>query len=136
MKKIAIISGEPNSINSELIYKSLKKIKKNIKNKIYLISNYKLLNFQLKKLKYNLKILKLCTLGKLPKKLRLVLAYCNSKNSFFFKKCPFLMKNYHYLIIESDSHKINHLICTLTANISCAITHFLGPIPLCFRPSL
>ena len=56
MKKIILISGDPNSINSELIYKSLKKIKKNIKNKIYLISNYKLLNFQLKKLKYNLKI--------------------------------------------------------------------------------
>ena len=43
MKKIVIITGDPNSINSELIYKSLKKIKKSIKNKIYLISNYNLL---------------------------------------------------------------------------------------------
>ena len=56
MKKIVIITGDPNSINSELIYKSLKKIKKSIKNKIYLISNYNLLKNQLKKLKYNLKL--------------------------------------------------------------------------------
>ena len=63
MKKIILISGDPNSINSELIYKSLKKIKKNIKKKIYLISNYKLLNSQLKKLKYNLNISKVKNLN-------------------------------------------------------------------------
>ena len=28
MKKILLIGGDPNSINSELIYKSLKKLKK------------------------------------------------------------------------------------------------------------
>ena len=56
MKKIILISGDPNSINTELIYKSLKKIKKNVKKKIFLISNYKLLNSQLKKLKYNMNI--------------------------------------------------------------------------------
>ena len=54
MKKIIIITGDPNSINSELIYKSLKKINKNIRRKIFLISNYALLKSQLKKLKYNL----------------------------------------------------------------------------------
>ena len=54
MKKILLISGDPNSINSELIYKSLKKVSKNIKKKIYLISNLNLLKFQLKKLKYKL----------------------------------------------------------------------------------
>ena len=43
MKKILLISGDPNSINSELIYKSLKKLSKNKKKKIYLISNFKLL---------------------------------------------------------------------------------------------
>ena len=41
MKKILLISGDPNSINSELIYKSLKKLSKNKKKKIYLISNFK-----------------------------------------------------------------------------------------------
>ena len=42
MKKIVILSGDPNSINSELIYKVWKKINKSIKKKIYLISNYDL----------------------------------------------------------------------------------------------
>ena len=54
MKKIIIVSGDPNSINSELIYKSLKQINNKIKKKIYIISNYNLLISQLKKLKMNL----------------------------------------------------------------------------------
>ena len=33
-KKIIIIGGDPNSINSELIYKSWKKINKSLKNKL------------------------------------------------------------------------------------------------------
>ena len=56
MKKIILISGDPNSINSEIIFKSLNKINKNIKKKIYLISNYNLIKSQLKKLKLNLKL--------------------------------------------------------------------------------
>ena len=48
MNKI-IISGDPNSINSEIIYRSLKKIKSKVKKKIYLVSNLDLLNSQLKK---------------------------------------------------------------------------------------
>ena len=50
-KKIILVLGDPNSINSEIIFKSWKKINKLLKKKIYLISNYKLLNSQLKKLK-------------------------------------------------------------------------------------
>ena len=56
MKKIIIISGDPVSINSEIIYKSIKRLKKNIKKKIYLISNIKLMSSQLKKLKLKLNI--------------------------------------------------------------------------------
>ena len=37
--KIVILSGDPNSINSELIYKSWKKLNDNTKKKIYFISN-------------------------------------------------------------------------------------------------
>ena len=47
--KIIIISGDPNSINSEIIYKSWKKINKSLK-KIYLISNVNLIKKQLKNL--------------------------------------------------------------------------------------
>ena len=57
MKKIiAIIAGEPNSISSEIIFKSFK-----LKNKFnhlpfVIIGNIQLLNKQKKKLKYNLKL--------------------------------------------------------------------------------
>ena len=42
-KKIILVSGDPNSINSEIIYKCWKKIPKNLKNKIILLSNYNLI---------------------------------------------------------------------------------------------
>ena len=54
--KIVILSGDPNSINSELIYKSWKKLNDNTKKKIYFISNYQLLKKQFQKLHYKIKI--------------------------------------------------------------------------------
>ena len=52
MKKfIPIVIGEPNSINAEIIFKSLNKLNKTIKNKILLIGSYKLLTAQLKLIK-------------------------------------------------------------------------------------
>ena len=56
MKKILIVTGDPNSINSEIIYKTWKKIDKNIKKRIYIISNYRLLKTQFKKLNYSVKM--------------------------------------------------------------------------------
>lgn len=56
MRKIVIISGDPNSVNSELIYKIWKNSKKKIRKKIYLVSNYKLLTQQFKKLKFRIKL--------------------------------------------------------------------------------
>ena len=56
--KIIIISGEPVSINPEIIYKSWKKINKKLKKNIYFISNYKLLVDQFKFLKYKIKVKK------------------------------------------------------------------------------
>ena len=55
-KKIIIISGDPNSINSEIIYKTWKKISKKIRKRIILISNYKLIQDQFKKLNYRIKL--------------------------------------------------------------------------------
>ena len=48
---IAIISGEPNSINSEIISKVWKNLNKNLKKKIFVIGNFLLLENQLKKIK-------------------------------------------------------------------------------------
>ena len=42
--KIVIVAGDPNSINSEIIYKSLKKISSNLRRKIIIIGNCDILN--------------------------------------------------------------------------------------------
>ena len=57
IKPIIIVSGEPNSVFSEILFKSLKKIK--INKPIILFSSHKLLKLQMKKLNYkiNIKIL-------------------------------------------------------------------------------
>ena len=47
-KKIIIISGDPNSVNSEIIYKSWKNISNKLKKKIYFFSNFELLKVNLK----------------------------------------------------------------------------------------
>ena len=39
-KKLLIVSGDPNSINSEILYKSWKKLTKIQKKNIYIISNF------------------------------------------------------------------------------------------------
>ena len=57
-KKIAVIIGDPNSINSEIIFKSWKKLDSNFKKKIYFIGNIELIKKQFKKLKIFQKIQK------------------------------------------------------------------------------
>tara|TARA_B100000029_G_scaffold198295_1_gene196319 strand:+ start:854 stop:1825 length:972 start_codon:yes stop_codon:yes gene_type:complete len=58
-KPIAIIAGEPNSISSEIIFKSWKLKNKFAHKPFFIIGNIKLLNLQLKKLKYKIKIKKI-----------------------------------------------------------------------------
>ena len=58
-RPIAIIAGEPNSISSEIIFKSWKS-KNTYKHKpFFIIGSLKLLKLQMKKLKYNIKIKKI-----------------------------------------------------------------------------
>ena len=51
-KKIIIVLGDPNSINSEIIFKSW--ISTPLKKRIYIIANYNLILSQFKKLNYSL----------------------------------------------------------------------------------
>ena len=55
-KPIAIIAGEPNSISSEIIFKSWKLRKNYIHKPLFVIGSIQLLNLQKKKLKYNIPI--------------------------------------------------------------------------------
>lgn len=61
--KILIVSGDPNSINSEIIYKALKNLNNNIKKRIYIVSNFNLLNRQFKKLKLKINLAKVNNLN-------------------------------------------------------------------------
>ena len=54
-KKIILVTGDPNSINSELIYKSWKKLTNSTKSDLFLISNFDLLSAQFRKLNYNIR---------------------------------------------------------------------------------
>ena len=65
-KKIILVLGDPNSINSEIIFKSLKKIKNNLKNRIYLIANFDLIKKQFKILNYRIKLVKVKDLKQKP----------------------------------------------------------------------
>ena len=67
-KKILIITGDPNSINSEIIFKSWKKISKSIKKKLVFIGNFKLIQNQFKLLNYKIKLNKLENLEFINKK--------------------------------------------------------------------
>ena len=55
-KPIAIVAGEPNSISSEIIFRSWSLKKKYKHNPFFIIGSIKLLNNQMKKLKYKIKI--------------------------------------------------------------------------------
>jgi len=56
---LAIIAGEPNSISSEIIFKSWKLRRQYIHKPLFIIGNIQLLNLQKKKLKYHIRIKKI-----------------------------------------------------------------------------
>lgn len=56
VKKILIVAGDPNSINSEIIFKSWLKLNNSIKKKIYVIANYDLIQEQFSELNYSLRL--------------------------------------------------------------------------------
>ena len=58
-KSIAIIAGEPNSISSEIIFKSWKLRRQYIHKPLFIIGSIKLLELQKKKLKYKINIKKI-----------------------------------------------------------------------------
>ena len=59
IKSLAIIAGEPNSISSEIIFKSWKLRRQYTHKPLFVIGSISLLNFQKKKLKYQIKIKKI-----------------------------------------------------------------------------
>ena len=82
--KIIIVSGDPNSINSEIIFKCWKKLNYTLKKNIYLISNYDLLKDQFRKLGYKINVQRVDNINeKVDKKaIKVINIKLNFKNSF------------------------------------------------------
>ena len=103
-KKIAILSGEPNSINSEIIAKSWKKINKKKRERIFLIGNFDLFKSQLKELKIDIPLKKIYSINEINSRYKLNILNVNLKyidpfkvkdisNSKYVKECLNLAHN-------------------------------------------
>lgn len=109
MKSILLISGDPNSVNSEIIAKSIKKIDKKILKRIYLITNYNLIKKQFNILNYNLNLVKVKNLDdKINEEgLKIIDIKINYSNPFKVSKnesSKFILKSLnlgHYLALKN-----------------------------------
>ena len=119
-KKIIIVSGDPNSINSELIYKCWKKISKSLKHQIILISNFQLLKKQFKKLNYPVSMIQVKNINDVGKtnKLKILNINLNFKKPFEVKD-----KSASEFIIKSlnTAHRLG-LNENVKGIINCAIS--------------
>ena len=108
--KILIISGDPNSINSEILYKCWKSLSSSQKKRIYLISNYLLLQKQFRILKYPVKLIKVNNLHDkiITNKLKILDVKLQFKNPFKIsnKSCVTFIKNSLNLAHQLASKKI------------------------------
>ena len=117
--KILLVSGEPNSINSEIIFKSLKAINNKFKEKIYLISNYELIKKQFATLRYKEKFVKVKSPYEITKKkgLKIIDIKLKFKNPFKVDKkesSKFVIKSLNY----AHKHSLNKDVAGL---INCPI---------------
>jgi len=92
--EILIIAGDPNSINSEIIYKSYKKLNSSLKKRIYIIGSYNLIKKQFNVLKYKIKLKKIKNLIKNNNDTALKILDLNLKFSNPFNVKKKLASNY------------------------------------------
>ena len=87
-KKIIIVIGDPRSINSEIIFKSWKKIDNSLRKKIIIIANFKLLQKQFQKLRYPNNLIKLKNIHEnvAPNLLKIIDVKLKFKNPFKINK--------------------------------------------------
>lgn len=137
-KKILIISGDPNSINSEIIFKCWKKIKSPIKKNIYLISNIRLLKNQFGKLKYNIPMKKVDNIKATCKKnlLKVIDVDLKFKDPFNInikERSKFVIKSIdlaHNIAIKNNNNIAGIINCAidkrLLSNRGIGVTEYLA----------
>ena len=84
-KKICIVYGETKSINAEIIFKSISKIDKSLKKKIFIIGNFKIIKKQLADLNYSLQLNKIDDLSKFSKKIDVLHIKDNRKKDYILQ---------------------------------------------------
>ena len=114
-KKIILFSGDPNSINSEIIYKSWRKLKRSIRNKIYIIANYELVKKQFSQLNYHAKLNKIKDLNQAgnENEINIINVDLNFKRPFNVEKkaaSSYLLNclNLHRSLVLTHHHKVFH----------------------------
>ena len=105
MKKILIITGDPNSINSEIIFKVWKKMKNQLKKRVFFISNYNLIREQFKSLKYKVNTTKVSNIEVSNNKFKILNINLKFKKPFKVGK-----KNSSKYVL--DSFNMAHKIAT------------------------
>jgi 4-hydroxythreonine-4-phosphate dehydrogenase len=113
MKNILILSGDPKSINSEIIYKVWKKISKRLKKRVYIIGSYELLNKQFKKLGYKIGLKKVSNITERNKTSKLKVI-----NLDFSFTNPFEHNDNKIKIYIRKSLELAHKIITGTKEVS------------------
>ena len=86
---IIIIAGDPNSINSEILYKCWNKINSKLRKKIFIIGNFELIKTQLKKLRYSVELKKVKDLTDTNSNKLKITSYI-SNNIIMYIICMFL----------------------------------------------
>ena len=136
-KKIIILAGDPNSINSEIIYKVWKKLKDSEKKDIIILGNFNLLSDQFKKLNIEINIFKIKKIDEYqsPKYLKIIdvpLKYSNPFKVSYKNSSKYVQK------ILALGHKlaINKLVkglvnCPINKNLlnrarTIGVTEFLA----------
>tara|TARA_B100001059_G_C17814047_1_gene574022 strand:- start:1093 stop:2064 length:972 start_codon:yes stop_codon:yes gene_type:complete len=135
-KKIIVVGGDPNSVNSEIIFKSWKKLKKNIKKKIFIVASYELLKSQFKALNYSFKLRKIKNLNEKISESELKVIDVNLKFKDPFKVNKFNASKYltkclnigHKLSLEKNT--LGFINCAISKNLllkkNTGITEFLA----------
>ena len=112
---ICIISGEPNSINSEIIGKVLKMKKKFSRQNFFIIGNYKLIKKQFEQLKSNIKLKKITKIennnfAKNNFVLDVPLVFKNPFKVPIKNKRPYIMNSFKIAIDLAKKKKISGFI--------------------------
>jgi 4-hydroxy-L-threonine phosphate dehydrogenase PdxA len=134
--KIILVAGDPNSVNSELIFKCWKKLNESIKKKIYLLGSYSLILKQCQKLNLPIKIAKVSNINETSD--RNILKIIDIKLKF---KDPFQVNTRFASQYVKKSLSLAHELClknnarglincainkTLLGKTSFGVTEFLG----------